>query len=112
MMESVGMIIPFPINMEKHVPHHQPGWYNSHQPGWYLGSSPNIHTKDSKDGLCSQYQGRDLVRAGGRGSACCTLVRRAVVQTFEGKPRVKGEKCDVFLNVEEQWRIFFVACLR
>ena len=28
------------------------------------------------------------------------------------KPRVKGEKCDVFLNVEEQWRIFFVACLR
>lgn len=77
-----------------------------------VGSSPNIHTKDSKDGLCSQYQGRDLVRAGGRGSACCTLVRRAVVQTFEGKPRVKGEKCDVFLNVEEQWRIFFVACLR
>jgi len=41
-MESVGMIIPFPINMEKHVPHHQPGWYNRHQPGWYLGSSPNI----------------------------------------------------------------------
>ena len=60
--------------------------------GWFI---PHIHTKDSKDGVCSQYQGRDLVRAGGRGSACCTLVRRAVVQTCFVNPgwRVKSVTC-------------------